>query len=154
MSPVPSGSGRELRWRVHLARRRPGWAGLVVVATAISMLLCWHLFGSLLFVLCTGLALVGATAEFLFPIHYYLGPDGAESRNLHNWRRIAWTDVQKAYLLDDAVKLSPLRLPTRLEPFRGVLLRFGEEPGTKEAVLDAVREFRERAGRDADRAGT
>jgi hypothetical protein len=104
------------------------------------------LFGSFLpAVAATGL-LLAAVGEFLFPIRYRLSPQGAEARNLVAWRRIAWADVKRIGLAEDAIKLSPLTHGGPREAFRGVLLRC---EGNREAVLAAIREFRDVA---ADRA--
>ena len=151
MSSLPEPSEDEVvTWTVHLARRQPGRAVAVVAAALIAAGLCLYLFHSLAFALFSLLVVTSATAEFLFPIRYRLTKEAAELRNLHNWRRIEWEEVRKAYLLEDGVKLSPLRTRTRLEPFRGVFLRFGAGQGEQEAVLAAVRRFRDRARSDAD----
>lgn len=143
-------AGPALEWQVHLARSRPQRAVGVLVAAFISAALCFFLFRNWLYAGFCVVAIVSATTEFLFPIRYRLDAEGAEMRNLHNWRRIAWSEVKKAYLLEDGVKLSPLRLRTRLEQFRGVFLRFGPEPGTQEEVLAAVRRFRDAVRSNAD----
>lgn len=139
-----------VEWRVHLARRQPGKAALVVVLALASAVLCYTLFRNLLFAAFTLTALVGATAEFLFPIRYRLDAEAAEMRNLHNWRRISWAEVRKAYLLEDGIKLSPLAVATRLEAFRGVFLRFGEGESSREALRAHVRRFRDAVRSDAD----
>ncbi len=139
-----------LEWQVHLARTQPARAAVVVGAALLSAGLCFFLFRNWLYAGFCVLALLGATSEFLLPIRYRLDEEGAEMRNLHNWRRIAWSEVKKAYLLEDGVKLSPLGVRTRLEPFRGVFLRFGEGHGSQEEVLSAVRRFRDAVRSNAD----
>lgn len=139
-----------LEWQVHLARSRPDRAVWVVIAAFASSALCFLLFHNWLYAGFCIIAIVSATTEFLFPIRYRLDAEGAEMRNLHNWRRIAWSEVKKAYLLEDGVKVSPLGMKTRLEPFRGVFLRFGPSPGTQEEVLAAVRRFRDAVRSNAD----
>ena len=143
-------SGEGVEWRVHLARTEPRKAAVVLGAAVAAAALCFLLFMNWAFALFSALVLVAGTAEFLFPIRYRLTPEAAEMHNLHNWRRIEWTEVKKAYLLDDGVKLSPLEVPTRLEPFRGVFLRFGEGPGERDRVLAAVRRYRDAVRRDPD----
>jgi len=146
--PSPPPADAPLEWRVHLARKAPRKAATLVLLTLAAAALCFFLFRNWLFAGFTAAALLGATADFLFPIRYRLTPEAAEMRNLHNWRRITWDEVKKAYLLEDGIKLSPLAVRTRLEPFRGVLLRFGPGDGSQERVLAAVRKFR-----DAVRSG-
>ncbi len=132
-----------LEWSVHLARTAPHKVAVVILAIVVSAALCFYLFHNLLFAGFVAIALVGATAEFLFPIRYRVNAAGVEMRNLHQLRRMEWREVRKAYLQPDGVKLSPLALPTRLEAFRGILLRFGPGAGSEEAVLAAIRKFRD-----------
>ena len=139
-----------IEWQVHLARRQPGRAVLLLLGTLSCSLLCFSLFRNWLFALFTAGALLAATSEFLFPIRYRLTAEAAEMRNLHNWRRITWAEVRKAYLLDDGIKLSPLAVPNRLESFRGVMLRFGPGAGEREALLTVVRGYRDAVRSDAD----
>jgi hypothetical protein len=149
--PREAGStGEVIEWQVHLARAQPGKALAVAGAILAAAALCLSLFHNGLFALFTAAALLGATAEFLFPIRYRLTEEAAEMRNLHNWRRITWDEVKKAYLLDEGIKLSPLGVRTRVEPFRGVLLRFGPGAGERETLLAAVRKLRDAAGRDPE----
>jgi len=131
-----------LEWQVHLARGNPARAAVVAALIGVSAWLCLHLFQNGLLAIATILVLLGATAEFLFPIHYRLTAEAAEFRNLHTLRRIAWTDVRKAYRLDHGVYLSPFERASRLDAFRGVLLRFSADGAEKEAVLAAVRAAR------------
>ena len=138
-----------LAWSVHLAASRPRRAAVIVLVALASALLCHQLFGNLLFALFSCAVILAATAEFLFPIRFQLDSEGAEMRNLHNWRRIAWVDVKKAYLLEDGLKLSPLGVRSRLENFRGVFLRFGPG-GDREAVLAVVKACRDAARRNPE----
>lgn len=149
-APPEAADDRPLRWQVHLARTQPAKTLGVLLTVVLSAALCFYLFRNWIFVLFTIVALVGATAEFLFPVRYLVDASGAEMRNLHNWRRINWGEVRKAYLLEEGIKLSPLPVRSRLEAFRGVMLRFGAEPGDRETVLAAVRKYRDGVRRNAD----
>ncbi len=128
----PEAGPETLAWSVHLARDRPKWVVGLVVLMAGCAALCFYLFGSLLYAAFTVVALLGATAEFLFPAHYRLTREAAEMRNLHNWRRIAWAEVRKVYLLDEGIKLSPLPHAGPREAFRGLMLRWQVEDGSTE----------------------
>jgi hypothetical protein len=86
-----------------------------------------------------------ALGDFLFPVRYRLSAAGAEARGVGHWRRIAWEEVKRVYVGEEEVKLSPLAHGGPREPFRGVLLRC---QGNREAVLAAVRQFRDAAARD------
>ena len=142
-APPDDEAADSLEWSVHLARSAPSKVAVVALVILASAALCFYLFHNFLFAAFIAIALVGATAEFLFPIRYRINAAGIEMRNLHQLRRMEWREVRKAYLQPDGVKLSPLALPTRLEAFRGIFLRFGSGAGSEEAVLAAVRKFRD-----------
>jgi hypothetical protein len=134
-SPAARGAG-PLTWRVHLARRQPGRAVGAVAAALAAGAWAYLLFGSLLAALATTGLLVAAVGEFLFPIRYRIGPEGAEARNLFAWRRIAWRDVRRVYWGGETIKLSPLPHGGPREAFRGVLLRCEEI--SRDTVVAAV----------------
>ena len=129
----------ELMWEVHRARGRVGQAVVVIAAALAAGAVCMALFRSLPFALFSVVAVLGATAEFLFPIRYRLNAEGAELRNLHNWRRMGWEEVKKVYVGEREIKLSPLTRPGRRENFRGVLLLC---PENQEAVLALISHYR------------
>jgi hypothetical protein len=54
---------------------------------------------------------------------------------------IKWTSVKRCYLDDFGVKLSPLDRKSRLEAFRGVYLRFGDN---QNQVIETVKSLKER----------
>jgi hypothetical protein len=113
-------------------------------ALAAVFLLSLCLFRSLWLALVPPAALLLSVSEFLFPVRYALSARGASARHGLTALEIAWADVRHAYLTGDGVKLSPLRARgSRLEPLRGVYLRFGD--GNREQVIAAVRRAREGA---------
>ena len=128
-----------LVWEVHRARGKAGQAAVVAAAAVGAGMICQALFHSLPFALFSVVAVLGATAEFLFPIRYRLDAEGAELRNLHNWRRIGWEEVKKVYVSEREIKLSPLSRPGPRESFRGVLLQC---PENQEAVLALIAHYR------------
>jgi hypothetical protein len=131
-----------LEWSVHLATQRPERAVIITAATVAVGWLAWQLFRNPVMTAFSIAALFAATADFLFPIRYRLDGKGAELRNLHNWRRIAWEEVKKVYTGEREIKLSPLERGGRREAFRGVLLHC---PDNREEVLAFVRRHRDAA---------
>ncbi len=124
--PVPS-QAVQLTWSVHLIRRHPerlpkilGVLGLVFVTG-----LC--LFHSFWLALLPTFAALFSVSEFVFPIHYTLTAKSAAMKCGLTALEIPWSDVRHAYVTDEGIKLSPLRRKnSRMEPLRGVFLRFGE----------------------------
>ena len=132
-----------LTWRVHLLRgqvkRLPllGGVGLAVLGMGVL------LFHTLLLAALPLLALIMSLSEFLFPCRYTLTVQGARARLGLMTLEIAWADVRHVYVGADGIKLSPLaRTGSRMEPLRGVFLRFADN---ELAVTDMVRRLRQEA---------
>lgn len=128
-----------LQWRVHLLRQQPEKAGramLVILAAGILVGMAWHSvgMGGL-----AGVLLWLATREYWLPMRYYVNEQGAGVRYLGAAFDIAWERVRFVTVMADGVKLSGLPPSSRLEPFRGVFLRFADN---REEVLEAIEFWR------------
>lgn len=130
-----------LEWRVHLAARDPLRAAKVVCVLALAVVVGLLFIQNLIVTLIMCFALFSSVAEFLLPIHYRLTTRGAYARHFVTTTFIEWRGVKKVYQGADGVKLSPLTRRSRLEAFRGVSLRFGDD--NRERVLEEVRKWRE-----------
>lgn len=131
-------------WSVHLAAqqpKRPAQIGMALLGVSAGGVLVFH---SLLVGLLPMLALLFSLSEFIFPVRYTLTAQSASVRHGLTALEIRWVDVRHAYLAEEGIKLSPLRAKnSRLEPLRGVFLRFDET--NRDAVIAAVRRFRQKA---------
>jgi hypothetical protein len=129
-----------LEWTVHLLRPNPRRA-FAVLATALaagaSGLLFFH---SVLFGAVGAFLILASTAEFLFPIRYRLTTTRASCSFGLTRYEISWPEVRRLIATADGVKLSPLAIPSRLDAFRGVLLRFADDhsPGNRAGVMQIV----------------
>ncbi len=127
-----------LRWKVHLARRRPKvTAGVVVIILVAAVFARWTLQAAAYFwltLLFAGLGLM----DFFLPVTYELTPEGAREICLFPRKFIRWQDVKRVLADAEGIKLSPFATETRLEAFRGIYLRFEDNQDEVEA---AVRRF-------------
>lgn len=123
-------------WRVRLADRDPGKLGVVLGAALLAGGLGFGLFRHPGFALIGAGMVLGATAEFWLGTSYRLTEESASAKCGASLTSIAWADVKRVSITGEAVKLSPLPRPTRMEPFRGVTLR--TTPENREAVLAFV----------------
>ena len=82
------------------------------------------------------LAILGSTTEFWLPIRYVMDQKGASLRCGISVSAIEWADVKRVLIEERAVKLSPLEGDSRLDPFRGIVLRYGEQ---KDVVVDYIK---------------
>ncbi|HSV75048.1 MAG TPA: hypothetical protein VLH79_14905 [Chthonomonadales bacterium] len=145
-----AGETEVLRWTVRLRDRAPRRVGVVVVAMVAAAGIGWALMGTPLASAVALLLLFSATAEYLLPVHHILSTRKASVTCGLSRQEIEWSRVVRVARAGDQVLLSPLRSASRLDAFRGVLLRCTAEDGPAgvERVLDAVRRCRE--GQTAD----
>ena len=129
-----------LSWRVHLLTEN--WkksVGVVAFLAAICVLLYWN-YESFYLPLAITLFLV-TLAPFFFPTHYSLTPEGVSRRVLIFRTTRRWEEFRNFFWDREGVKLSTFSFRSRLEPFRGLFLRFG---GNREEVLSYVSRYIER----------
>ncbi|HIE52410.1 MAG TPA: hypothetical protein EYP85_11675 [Armatimonadetes bacterium] len=126
-----------LHWRVHRAAEEPGKAVLALGFIALAAGAAQVGFRQPWLTVAGTLLLLGAVADFLWPVTYLLTEEGAEMRSLVSHRVIRWPEVRRCYLDPEGIKLSPLAQPSRWEPFRGVYLNC---PHNREVVAAIVRE--------------
>lgn len=127
-----------LSWTVHLVREQPGRL-VVVVPVILVAAFCAYSLMNIIGVIAVGFVLAASLSDFLFPVYYELTHDRAVCKRMTGMSVIRWEHVRRCYLDDFGVKLSPLHKRTRLEPYRGVYLRFGHN---KDQVIDTVRSLR------------
>lgn len=131
-------------WTVHLAARQPRRTMAALLLCGAALALSYLAFGSPVFTLLVGASLFGSLADFFLPVRYRLTPKGAEARHLWPFAALEWKQVKRRLMSKEGLKLSPLSRSSRLDAYRGILLRFGDED--PEAVLEAVKRFHERYG--------
>ncbi len=129
-----------LVWRVHLLRRDPGRLPLLLAALLLAAVWVGLLFGTLLPVVAALLLLLGATGEYLFPITYRLTREGVYADSLTGRLALTWKDARRCFADRHGLIVTPLPVASRLDAFRGILLRFAPEgePGDRASVLEAV----------------
>jgi hypothetical protein len=127
-------SPSELSWSVNPYREDPwkGISALVVIAASIWFTL--RLGGPLLGLLAV-LILVGGVGPFFVTTRYRLTEAGVEVRGPFQKVSRPWKDFRRAYRARNGVSLSPFAGRHLLEPYRSVMLRFGNH---REEVLDWV----------------
>ena len=131
-------------WRLHLFGMNPARSIAAAVVCAGALVLIQLAFENPWLTILGGLILIGSLADWLFPITYRLTTRGAGYTNFVFRKRIAWEDVRSTYVADFGVKLSPFSRRTRLDAFRGVVLRFSGDqegvPGNRDEVTRIVKE--------------
>lgn len=127
-----------LEWEVRLGAHQPHRLLTVVFLALVAGTLGIALLGHWVFGVIGVLAILLSTAELFLSQHYSIDETGARRRIGLSVTEILWPNVKRVQLEPGGVKLSPLDSESRLEPFRGVYLRFS---GNREEVLAKIRQF-------------
>lgn len=132
-----------VNWRVHLLKRDPARLPILLLVMAMGAACVWLMFGTLLPVLASGLLLMGSVSEYLFPITYRLSDGEVCQESLTSRIQLPWKDARRCRMGQDALLLTSLAVPSRLDAFRGVLLRFAPEgqPGDKSSVCAMITRY-------------
>ncbi len=129
-----------LEWRVHPFRHRPWQAPVILSAMAFSALIGYQLFHSPIVSFAAIFMVFGATSEYWWATKYSLTSEGAYARGLTARFELPWKEVRRQLIGEDGVKLSPLPKASRLDAYRGVMLRYpdGTDKTTREDVLGMI----------------
>ena len=137
-SCVSADKADAFRWNVRLSDKDPSkrWGILVIAVVAFALGLL--LFGNVLFGVVGFAIIAAATAEYWVGVSYKVDSRGASARCVVSLTSLDWTDVKRATASEEGIKLSPLPQAGRMDTFRGVFLRYGEEP---DRVTEEVRRW-------------
>lgn len=129
-----------MTWEVRLGDGQPQ-RRLIVFAIALAAgLIGILLLHQVIFGIVGSLAILFSTSEMFLPIRYRLDQSGASAKVGLSRSEILWPSVLRVVEHENEVKLSPLADPSsRLDPFRGVVLRFD---GNRDEVLAKIRQLR------------
>jgi len=132
-----------LEWSVHLVRCAPQRLPVMGMVLFLGAGCVWLMFQQILPVLAAVALLLGACTDFLFPIHYRLNAEGLWADGLTSRMQLRWKEARRCVLEPRAVTVTPLPVPSRLDAFRGVTLRFAPngQPGDRASVLEALRNY-------------
>lgn len=124
------------QWTVHLAKTQPTKAVVVVLFCFGAAAFGVFVFQNYILAALAIFMILWSTADFMLPVRYTIDSEGASSRYGLHFGKIHWDEVKRVTLLADGVKLSPLERESRLEPFRGVLLRYSNNQAEVLAALE------------------
>jgi len=128
-------AGERLCWRSFpLADDYPRSLLLVAAVVAICVVAA-VVFGGAGYGLIALALLALSLGRYFVPTDYELDAEGATIRLLGQARRVAWPEVRRVSVGRQGVFLSPFARPSRLDSFRGALLRFA---GNADEVVSFV----------------
>ncbi len=127
-----------LIWERQLGQENPQKRAVCAAACIMAGVIGFLLTSNVLVGGLGCVAIFASTAEMFLPARYVLNPKGASVRLGLSTTEIEWSSVKRLLPLSGGIRLSPLEKSSRLDDFRGVLLRFS---GNEEAVLAKIAEF-------------
>ena len=129
--------GPVLEWRTHPLRREPKRLPALLLTFALGASCVWMMFGAFPPVLAALALMAMAVGEYLFPTRYRINETGATAEGGAGKLKIQWKETRRIVSLQNGILLSPLLAPSRLDSFRGILLRCAPdgEPGNRAEIL-------------------
>jgi hypothetical protein len=136
-----AGEGRAdevlLSWAVSLVRKGGLLKPVVTIALIAAVLILGaYLYRDVLLVAFAAVIFFLATADYFFPMRFWLTREAAYRRTIFGTKFIRWSRVNRCYLEDKGIKLSPLTGPSRAEALRGLFLYFGDN---RDELVETVR---------------
>ncbi|MBI2503336.1 MAG: hypothetical protein HYW07_08910 [Candidatus Latescibacteria bacterium] len=135
MKPAPTGT---LQWTAHPLAENPWPKSTLLggVVAAVSAGAAFSFEGLEYGLLSLGV-LFASLSSYFCPTHYLLDEEGVQIRHLGRCRQRPWRQFCRIDRCREGIFLSPFARPSRLDPFRGCLLRAPRDP-------EAVRHFAQR----------
>lgn len=116
-------------------QRRKGVSALAIMAGAMYGSFVW---GGPILGLLALVVLAGGAGPFFVTTRYRLTPEEVSVDSPFLRTRRPWSRFRRAYVGEQGVSLSPFKGKHLLEPYRSVMLRYGER---REEVLRWVRRY-------------
>jgi len=136
-----------MRWVIRLWEDRPERRYAVLAVSLAAGSVGWFMMSSPIFAVIGIFAILGSTTEFWLPIRYVLDQKGASHRCGISVSAIEWSDVKRVIVSGNMIRLSPLEKEGRMDPFRGISLRCGEN------TQDVLKFVEERIGEGCSISG-
>lgn len=120
----------EANWSIHLLQRNP-WRIVVLVPIIFFTLVFLRALSADWFIIVLALVIfIFAIAEFILPLHYRIDDMGVHMRFFGSHRLLRWTNIRRVYCYKNEIFLSTLAKHSRLEGYRGLLLRCDDTQAT------------------------
>lgn len=124
-----------LSWTSHPARHNPA-RGIAVLGMIVLVPAAVYLVFSDIFLLVLSFLLLALPlASYFFPTRIRMDDRGVTVRGMWGSRSRDWTSFRSFQNDKQHVRLCPLSRPSRLDNYRGVLLRFGPNPSEALAFI-------------------
>ena len=120
------GSDEELSWVTHPMAENPRKAVIFWVVFLLVLVAVWLYSHEWIFVILSGLILMGSLRGFVFPTRYRLNHEGIEVNRTFYRVQKKWDDFRSYTVERNGVFLSPFSVKHRMENFRGLFVPTGK----------------------------
>jgi hypothetical protein len=127
-----------LRWFVRLSEGHPEKVLGVALCALGAGLVGFLILRSPVLGMLGFATIAGTTSEYWLGTHYILDVNGATARCGPSVTSMEWSAVKRVIVKGSQIRLSPLPAESRMDAFRGVLLR--TNPEVRENVLKTISE--------------
>jgi hypothetical protein len=124
-APSIEGSDQELRWTTHPMAEHRGKAVMFWVVFLLVLAAVWLYSHEWIFVILSGLILIGSLRGFVFPTHFRVSQAGIEVDRTFYKVRKSWDDFRSYTVERNGIFLSPFSVKHRMENFRGLFVPTG-----------------------------
>ena len=127
----------EMEWIVHPIKENLLKSVLLLLFLILLCIAIYIAFQTLFYVFLAVVILFGSLNTFFLPVRYALYADRVTIFFPFSKRSKPWADFKSYYIDKRGILLSPFPKPSRLENFRGMYIRFGNN---KTGVVDFVKQ--------------
>jgi hypothetical protein len=114
-------------WTVLPYRKHP----FKTVALTLILITLWigvyELFHDLWVLAFSIVVLFGSVFYYFFPMRYVIDGSGVTARGIFSTKHRSWDEFKRWEVNRSGIFLSPFKYPSRLDNFRGIFVRFGED---------------------------
>ena len=115
----------EIEWAVHLLKENVLKSTLLILFLILICIAVYLAFQIPFYAFLSVVILFGSLNTFFLPVKYSLYPDKVMIYFPFSKRSKPWTDFKSYYIDKRGILLSPFPNPSRLENYRGIYIRFG-----------------------------
>ena len=124
-----------IKWTVYPIKNNWKVSVGLIVFLVILCVAVYFSFDSVTFLLLSAVILICSLSPFFFPTTYMLKDESVVIKSLLRTFSREWGYFKSYYPSKSGVLLSPFSLPSRLENFRGLYIRFSDN---RSEVLDFI----------------
>ena len=124
-----------IKWTVYPIKNNWKVSFGLIVFLVILCVAVYFSFDSVTFLLLSAVILICSLSPFFFPTTYMLKDESVVIKSLLRTFSREWGYFKSYYPSKSGVLLSPFSLPSRLENFRGLYIRFSDN---RSEVLDFI----------------